>query len=219
MEGDVRPLENRSCANREIQLAPITAIKSVFTLGQPLARCTSRADRAVRPQPRFQVGSRRGFIGKHLEKLKGADRRFAHNEGLSAGVTDPAPATTQAAPLTVDTARRSLHTSSIEPFCIGGFRFFRLSDAISTAIQQGEKFRVTSFFLPCLKVACAEVAKAAKHLTVLDFVDFPQREHFIDCVFCISMRLVASYVFEVLDSLTEVKRYFQLFSIVRELSM
>jgi len=78
MQRDMRPLEDRAGANREIQLTGVAAVEAVLTGRNPLAFGAGRAGRPFRPQSRFKVGSRRFLIGKHTEKLKGADRDLVH---------------------------------------------------------------------------------------------------------------------------------------------
>src|SRR5208282_1230386 len=85
VQRNVAPLEDRACADREIEGAGIAAIKAnLGLLANALMALALRAERAVRPEPRFQVQSRRLRRRKHLEKLKDADCAFAHKNLLSA---------------------------------------------------------------------------------------------------------------------------------------
>lgn len=84
MQGDVRPLEDRAGANREINLALIAAVEASLTGRDAILTGASRAGYAFRPEAAFEVGSGRLFIGKHLKQLEGADGRSAHERDTSA---------------------------------------------------------------------------------------------------------------------------------------
>ena len=74
----VRPLEDGSGADREVELAWVTAVIAALARRDPIKRSARRADRAVRPEPRFQAEPGALLIGEHLEKLEGADGGLAH---------------------------------------------------------------------------------------------------------------------------------------------
>ena len=74
----MRPLEYRARPYSEVQLARIAAIESALASRDPFLTLTSRADNAVRPEPRFEVNPCCFGIGEHLEELEGADRALAH---------------------------------------------------------------------------------------------------------------------------------------------
>jgi hypothetical protein len=79
VQRNVAALEDRACTDREIKGTGIAAIEAnLGLLADALTALALRAERAIRPEPRFQVESRRLGIGKHLEQLEGADCGSAH---------------------------------------------------------------------------------------------------------------------------------------------
>lgn len=99
MQGDMRPLEDGSGANRKVNLAGVAAVKTLPAWSYAVAACASWAYRAVRPQSRLKVCPRRILIGEHLEKLECADCALTHGFNLLPGSV-PAPAAMRDAPLT-----------------------------------------------------------------------------------------------------------------------
>ena len=78
VQRNMRPLENRSGANREVLLALVAAIEAVLARRDPLAKAANRATRAIRPKTRFKIDARRLLVGEHLEKLEGRNRALGH---------------------------------------------------------------------------------------------------------------------------------------------
>ena len=78
VQRDMRTLKNRARTNGEIELAGVAAMEAVFARGEPIPRVASRTDRAVGPEPIFQIRARGFFVRDKLEKLKRADCAFAH---------------------------------------------------------------------------------------------------------------------------------------------
>jgi hypothetical protein len=78
VQRNVRPLENRSGSDREVLLALVAAIKSVFARRNALAKSAHGTARAVRPKASLKIGPRRLLVGKHLEKLESGDCAFGH---------------------------------------------------------------------------------------------------------------------------------------------
>jgi hypothetical protein len=82
---DVTAAKDGPGPDGEVQLAGITAIETAFARRYALQGLAARAARAIRPQPILKVLTRTNFVGKHLEKLKGADGGAAHNPRLPIG--------------------------------------------------------------------------------------------------------------------------------------
>src|SRR6266567_1273924 len=79
VERDVAALEDRPCTDRKIKGTGIAAIEAnLGLLSDALTALALRAERAIRPEPGFEVDSRRLSGREHLEQLESADRRFAH---------------------------------------------------------------------------------------------------------------------------------------------
>src|SRR5208282_5430781 len=79
VQGNMGPLEDRACTDREIEGTGIAAIEANLRLfPDALTALTLRAERSVRPEPRFQIETRRLRRREHLEKLEGTDCAFAH---------------------------------------------------------------------------------------------------------------------------------------------
>src|SRR5579862_141025 len=78
VQRNVRPLEDRSGANRKILFALVAAVEAVFARRDPVASSANWAARAFRPKQPLQIGPRGFLIGKHLEKLEGRNRALAH---------------------------------------------------------------------------------------------------------------------------------------------
>src|SRR4051794_4712913 len=78
MQRNVRPLEDRASANREIRLALVAAVVSALARGDTVADAAGGAARALRPEPTFQVDATRLLIGEHFEKLVDRNGGLAH---------------------------------------------------------------------------------------------------------------------------------------------
>jgi hypothetical protein len=78
VQRDMRPLENRSGANREVLFALIAAIEAFLARRDPLAKAANRAARAVQPKASFKVDARRVLVREHLEKLESGNRALRH---------------------------------------------------------------------------------------------------------------------------------------------
>ena len=107
VQRDVRPLENGSGADSEIQLAFVAAVEPVLASGETILTSAGRAGRPLGPETRFEVHSRRLCVGEHGEKLEGTDCALAHGWNPRRGCV-PAPGYQSDAPLTSSKARRSL---------------------------------------------------------------------------------------------------------------
>lgn len=75
---NVRTLEDRASANREIQFAGVTAVVTAFPRRDAFTDLTSRTNHAVRPQTGFEIKPSGFLIGNRLEQLKSAYCAFAH---------------------------------------------------------------------------------------------------------------------------------------------
>ncbi len=79
VQGDVAALEDRPCANREIERTGIATIEAnLGLLPDALTALALGAKRPVRPEARFEVQSRRLSGREHLEQLERTNRAFAH---------------------------------------------------------------------------------------------------------------------------------------------
>jgi hypothetical protein len=80
VQRNVRPLENRARAHREIFLALVAKVESRLALSgrHSLAKTAARTYRSFRPETALKVGSRRFHIGKHLEQLECGNGAFGH---------------------------------------------------------------------------------------------------------------------------------------------
>ncbi len=78
VQRNMRPLEDRSRADREVQLAGIAAVESALAGGDPLADFAGRADDAIHPETGLKVKTGGFLVGEHLEQLEGTDCAFAH---------------------------------------------------------------------------------------------------------------------------------------------
>src|SRR5208282_4732983 len=79
VQGNMTPLEDRACTDREIEGTGVAAIEANLRLfPNALTALALRAERSVRPEPRFQIETRRLRRREHLEKLEGTDCAFAH---------------------------------------------------------------------------------------------------------------------------------------------
>jgi hypothetical protein len=67
------PLKDSSCPHGEVQFAGVAAVVAILADGDSLYALALRASDAVRPETGFEVRSRAGFIGKHLEEFEGAN--------------------------------------------------------------------------------------------------------------------------------------------------
>ena len=72
------PLENRACANGEIEQAGIASVEAALARPDALRLAASWAGGPVRPAPRLEIRASALLIGEHLEQFKCADRGFAH---------------------------------------------------------------------------------------------------------------------------------------------
>ena len=72
---DMGSLEDSASSDSEILMAVVAAIESRLARSDSIfAAGANGALDPIWPKPRFKIGSRRFFVGKHLEQLKGADR-------------------------------------------------------------------------------------------------------------------------------------------------
>ena len=85
VQRNVRPLEDRAGANREIHLALIAAVVASLARGNAVAGAAGRATRTLWPEPAFQVDASRLLVGEHLEKLVDRDGGLAHGQIPSFG--------------------------------------------------------------------------------------------------------------------------------------
>ena len=72
----MRPLKDSACADREIKLTLVATVETGSTGRDAVLTGAGWANNTFRPEARFQIDSRRLFVGKHLEKLKCADKGF-----------------------------------------------------------------------------------------------------------------------------------------------
>jgi hypothetical protein len=90
VEGDMRPLEDSPGSDREVFSAFVATIIAILARGYALLLgATDRAFNSIRPKARFEIGPRRGFVGKHLEKLKGADSNVIVHCMISGSTLEP----------------------------------------------------------------------------------------------------------------------------------
>jgi hypothetical protein len=82
MQRNVRPLENRTSANREILFALVAAIEAALARRDALAKPADRAADAVRPEAAFEINPRRLLIREHCEKLEGRNGAAGHRQAL-----------------------------------------------------------------------------------------------------------------------------------------
>ena len=73
MQRDMRALEDRTSSDGKILSASITAIKAVLARSDALAVCADRTAWTIWPTAVLQISPCRRLVGKHSEKLKGAD--------------------------------------------------------------------------------------------------------------------------------------------------
>ena len=78
VQRDVTALEDRASTDREVKLALIAAVEASLAWSDAVLTGTGWASDALRPETALKVGSRRLFVGKHLEQFEGADSRTAH---------------------------------------------------------------------------------------------------------------------------------------------
>lgn len=79
VQGNVAALEDRACADREIEGTGVAAVETnLWLLADALTALALRTERAIRPEPRFQVNSCRLRRREHLEKLESRYCAFAH---------------------------------------------------------------------------------------------------------------------------------------------
>ena len=71
-------LEDRACADGEIQLTVVASVEPALACGDVLFGLAGRAGNAVRPDAGFQKKPSRFRSWKHLEKLEGRNCAFAH---------------------------------------------------------------------------------------------------------------------------------------------
>jgi hypothetical protein len=86
VERDMRPLEDRASADREIKLAFVAAMEASLARRNAILTSAGWTGNTFRPEATFEVGSGGFLVGEHLEQLKGADSRTAHGERLSGGL-------------------------------------------------------------------------------------------------------------------------------------
>ena len=78
VQRDVRTLEDRSCANGEVQLTRIATVVAVLALCDALVAFALWALHTTSPQSAFKIHACRCLIGERGEQLKCADSRAAH---------------------------------------------------------------------------------------------------------------------------------------------
>ena len=78
----MRPFKDGASPNRKIQFAGVTAVVAALANGNPISLMARRADRAVGPEPNFQINTSGFSIGNKFEKLKGAYCASAHKVNL-----------------------------------------------------------------------------------------------------------------------------------------
>ena len=78
VERNVRPLENGSRADGEIEVTGVAAVEAALACGDALQAFARRANDAVLPEPGFEVEPCGLGIREHLEKLKRGYCAFAH---------------------------------------------------------------------------------------------------------------------------------------------
>src|SRR5208282_4165027 len=78
VQGNVRPLENGSRSDREIEVTSVAAVEAALAGCDALQALARRANRTVLPEPRFEVEPCGLSIREHLEKLKRGYCAFAH---------------------------------------------------------------------------------------------------------------------------------------------
>src|SRR5208282_1003089 len=77
VQRDVAALEDRPCTDREIKGTGIAAVEAnLRLLPDAVTALALGAERPVRPEPRFQIETRRLRRREHLEKLEGTDCAF-----------------------------------------------------------------------------------------------------------------------------------------------
>ena len=74
----MRPLEDGSRPNREVQLTLVAAVISALPRGDPVLTRASRAGNAVGPEAGFEIDPRGFLIGEHCEELEGRNCALAH---------------------------------------------------------------------------------------------------------------------------------------------
>src|SRR5208337_4126072 len=80
VQRNVAALEDRPCTDSEVEGTGIAAVEAnLRLLSNSLSTFAFRAERTVRPEPRFEVQPRRLSGREHLEQLEGADCALAHN--------------------------------------------------------------------------------------------------------------------------------------------
>lgn len=75
---NVGPTEDRTSANREVELASVAAIEAVLSRGDTVAGLAGRTDGAIGPQPILQILTRCLFVGKQREELESTDGGARH---------------------------------------------------------------------------------------------------------------------------------------------
>ena len=78
MQGDMRPLEDRTSTDREIKLALIAAMKASLAGRDTVLTGTSWAGYSLRPETTLKVNAGRLLIREHLEQFEGTDGRSTH---------------------------------------------------------------------------------------------------------------------------------------------
>jgi hypothetical protein len=72
------PLENRCCADGEIQLALIAAVEATLASRDAILTGASWAGNPIRPKAGLKVNPRCLLVGEHCEKLEGRNCALAH---------------------------------------------------------------------------------------------------------------------------------------------
>ena len=78
VQRNMRPLEDRSGTNREVQLALIAAVVATLAGRDTVLTSTGGASHTVRPKPGLQIHPCSFLIGEHLEELQRTDCALAH---------------------------------------------------------------------------------------------------------------------------------------------
>ncbi len=78
VQRDMRALENRASANREVLFALIAAIEAFLARREAFAKPANWAVRPVRPKAAFKINTRSLLVREHLKKLKGRNRALGH---------------------------------------------------------------------------------------------------------------------------------------------
>jgi hypothetical protein len=73
VQGYVRPLEDSSCADREVKLTFVAAVEASLTKRNAILTGTGWTGNAFRPETALKVNTGRLFVGEHLKQFESAD--------------------------------------------------------------------------------------------------------------------------------------------------